>query len=102
MYNNILEFVDIAPDPSNKDEYGDPVLVETKRTVFCRELSIGQSEFYQAQTLFIKPEIKLEIADYLDYQREQFVDYEGFRYKVLRTYRNSNSLEITLYEGVRQ
>lgn len=102
MYNNILEFVNIAPSDSVFDKYGDPVMVENKRPVFCKELSVGMSEFYQAQTLFYKPEIKFEIADYMDYQKEQFVDYEGLRYKILRTYRRNNALEIICYEGVRQ
>lgn len=102
MYNNVLEFVNLVPSETEVDIYGDPVLVEEKRMVFCKELSVGQTEFYQAQTLFYKPEIKFEIADYMDYQREQFVDYEGIRYKILRTYKNSNKLEITCYDGVRQ
>ena len=84
------------------DEYGDPVDVEVKRDLFCAILSIGQSEFYQAQTIGVKPQIKAVISDYLDYQDEQEAVVEGIRYKVLRTYRKmSNELEITLYGGVR-
>lgn len=102
MYNEILEFVAITPDETMKDEYGNPILNESKRVVFCKELSVGMTEFYQAQTLFYKPEIKFEIADYMDYQKEEYVDYQGYRYKILRTYRNANKLEITCYDGVRQ
>ena len=84
------------------DEYGDPVDAEVKRDLFCAILSIGQSEFYQAQTIGVKPQIKAVISDYLDYQDEQEAVVEGIRYKVLRTYRKmSNELEITLYGGVR-
>ena len=84
------------------DEYGDPVDVEERRDLFCAILSIGASEFYQAQTIGVKPQIKAVISDYLDYQDEQEAVVEGIRYKVLRTYRKmSNELEITLYGGVR-
>lgn len=101
MYNEVIELVDIKPDPSQFDEYGDPLLVESKKVVFCDVRSVGMSEFYQAQTLFYKPEIKFVIADYLDFNNEQFVDYNGTRYKILRTYRNGHELEITCYDGVR-
>ena len=50
------------------DEVGDPVINETSRQVFCREISIGQKEFYQAYANGLQPKLKLEIADYLDYE----------------------------------
>ena len=84
------------------DAYGDPVDVEVRRDLFCAIMSIGQAEFYQAQTVGVKPQLKAVISDYLDYQDEEDAVVDGVRYKVLRTYRKmSNELEITLYGGVR-
>lgn len=101
MFNSVITLIKTIPNGS-VDEYGDPVDVEVKRDLFCAILSIGQSEFYQAQTIGVKPQIKAVISDYLDYQDEQEAVVEGIRYKVLRTYRKmSNELEITLYGGVR-
>lgn len=101
MFNSVITLIKTIPNGS-VDEYGDPVDVEVKRDLFCAILSIGQSEFYQAQTIGAKPQIKAVISDYLDYQDEQEAVVEGIRYKVLRTYRKmSNELEITLYGGVR-
>ena len=37
------------------DEYGDPVIAEAKRQVFCQVASIGQKEFYQAHATGLKP-----------------------------------------------
>ena len=88
------------------DEYGDPVTKETERTIFCREASIGQREFYQAQAVGLKPELKLVIADYLDYQGEQLLHYvprgqtEPQLYRVLRTYRTGQELELVCYREV--
>ena len=70
--------------------------------VFCEAASIGQKEFYQAHATGLKPEIKFRLADYLDYQDEKIVLYAGKRYRVLRTYRSGQTLEITCYAEVNQ
>lgn len=72
----------------------------TTRDVFCRVGSIGTREFYEAQAVDVYPEIKFILADYLDYKDEPLADYTGFdgqqqRYRVLRTYRNGQELELT-------
>lgn len=82
------------------DEYGDPVIAETKRQVFCQVASIGQKEFYQAHATGLKPEIKFRLADYLEYKQEKIVEYAGSRYHVLRTYRDGQELELTCYSEV--
>ena len=88
------------------DEYGDPVTKESERTIFCREASIGQKEFYQAHGVGLKPEVKLVIADYLDYQGEQLLFYvpkgktEPELFRVLRTYRTGQELELVCYREV--
>lgn len=105
MYNDIAYLIQKTTD--GVDEYGDPKIVEMQKQIYCNIMSIGQKEFYDAQTVGAKPELKIVIADYYDYNDEEdviVVDYRGnTRYQVLRTYRvlGSNELEITLYGGVR-
>ena len=82
------------------DEYGDAVFTETTRAVFCGVRSIGQKEFYQAQAVGFQPELKFVLADYLDYENEQLVEYNGQRYRVLRTYRTGQELELVSYREV--
>lgn len=79
------------------DSYGDPVIIETARDVFCELLSVGQTEFYQANAQGLKPEVKFRLSDYLEYQREKIVKYEGVYYHVLRTFRKGLELELTCY-----
>ena len=101
MYNEVV-FLVSQIDNGNVDEYGDVIKDEIRVQRFARFKSIAQSEFYQAQTAGFKPEIKVELADYLDYDGQEQVIYNEFRYKVLRTYRTvANSIELTLYGGVR-
>ena len=101
MFNSIITLIKTIPN-GTVDSYGDPVDIEERRDIFCALLSIEQSEFYQAQTAGVKPQLKAVISDYLDYHDEEEAVVDGIRYKVLRTYRKmSNELEITLYGGVR-
>ena len=69
---------------------------DTSRTVFCGLRSIGQKEFYEASALDFYPEMKFVLADYLDYNGEQLLEHNGQRYRVLRTYRTGQELEITV------
>ncbi len=82
------------------DEYGDSVTTETSREVFAKLGSIGQKEFYQAHAVGLQPELKFVLADYLDYNNEPVAEYEGQRYRILRTYRKGQQLELTVYREV--
>lgn len=85
-----------------KDRYGDCIKEVVKKQRFADLKSVSQTEFYQAQTIGEKPELKFVLEDYHDYSGEQEIIYEGYRYKVLRTYRTKiNSIEIVCYGGVR-
>lgn len=82
------------------DEYGDPTVTEATREIFCGTRSIGQKEFYQAHAVGFQPEVKFVLADYLDYDNEPIVENDGQRYRVLRTYRVGQELELTCYREV--
>ena len=71
------------------------------RVVLCDVHSIGMREFYQANASDFHPEVKFVLADYLDYSNEPRVKYDGDLavpgvYRVLRTYRTGQELEITV------
>lgn len=70
--------------------------VETRREVFCGIRSIGMKEFYSAHGTDYRPELKLILADYLDYEDETLALYNGELYRILRTYRVGQELELTL------
>ena len=78
---------------------GYTVTGETRRDVFCRLASIGQTEFYQAQATDLRPELKFILADYLDYDGEYLCIYNGEWYRVLRTFRAGLTLEIVVQKA---
>lgn len=98
MYNEVIFLTTTKRDTN---EVGDSIETLVKTMRFAQLKSIGQSEFYQAQAQGLKPEIKFVLADYLDYDNQEEVIYNNFRYKVLRTFRSGNELEIVCYGGVR-
>ena len=94
------EVLTLIKQTQGTDEYGDPVIQETSREVFGGLQSVGQAEFYQAHATGLKPELKFTLADHWDYEGETLVEHDGQRYRVLRTYRKGQELEITLYREV--
>ena len=96
----MIDVITLIKQTRGVDDYGDPEITETARDVFAKMGSIGQKEFYQAHAVGLQPEIKFVLADYLDYEGEKLVQYEGQRYRVLRTYRKGQELEITVFREV--
>lgn len=98
MFNEIIYLLSIK---SETNDVGDLIETTEKTMRFAKIKSIGQAEFYQAQALGLKPEIKFVLSDYLDYDFQSEVVHNGFRYKILRTYRTGNEIEIVCYGGIR-
>lgn len=67
----------------------------TRRDVLAEVLSVGYKEFYTASATDYHPEVKFKLTDYLDYQGETLVVYGGEMYRILRTYRVDQALELT-------
>lgn len=123
MFNDIIKLI---TEVKTVNEYGDTIVTETERPVFAQVKSIGQSEFYQAAAVGLKPEIKFVIADFLDYRNEKKLKYEPYSlepsmvpgddllpsddeapakakeqtYDIIRTYRTGLNLELVCTRGV--
>lgn len=98
MFNEVIY---LLTTKHRTNEVGDQIEELEKTMRFATLKSIGQTEFYQAQAQGLKPEIKFVLPDYLDYDNQEEIIHNNFRYKVLRTFRNGNELEITCYGGIR-
>lgn len=68
---------------------------ETTRDVLCGVRNVGYREFYEANATDFHPEMKFVLADYLDYQNETLCKYNGTTYRILRTYRTGQEIELT-------
>lgn len=77
------------------DELHRPKFSYDEEKVFCNVKSIGQNEFYQAETAGLKPEIKIE-TKLIDLTNVTHIKLNNTIYKILRTYRKEDIIEITL------
>ena len=73
-------------------------ITETQKQVFCSVRSVGMSEAYQAMSNGLHPQFVFVLSDYADYGGEKVVIYNGKRYRIIRTYRQNQGLEMTVEE----
>lgn len=73
-------------------------ITETQKQVFCSVRSVGMTEAYQAMSNGLHPQFVFVLSDYADYGGEKVVIYNGKRYRVIRTYRQNQGLEMTVEE----
>lgn len=102
MYDSIIKLI---KETKTVNKYGNTISTSTERTIFAEVKSIRQDEFYQAQAVGLKPEIKFVIADFADYEDEKKLKYAPFGgteevYTILRTYRTNYQLEIVCKRGI--
>ena len=94
MYNDVITLLSITESVNG---IGDLVETITRTEVFARVRSVGMKESYEAFAVGLKPELTFVLADYYDYNDQEFIEYDSVRYKVLRTYRKTtNELEIVV------
>ena len=68
----------------------------SRRDVFCSLRSVGHAEFYEAHATEYRPELKFVLADFYEYEGETLVKYGADLYRVIRTYRTGQELELTV------
>lgn len=95
MYNEIAE---LGKEKLTKDEYLNEIQSFEWTEVFCKRASIGQQEFYSSAVVSLKPEFKLILADYYDYDNQKVIRYDGKLYDVIRTFIAKNTIELTVKE----
>ncbi len=71
---------------------------EAKTMVYCRIKSVTRTEFWKAYSNGIEPALVLEMSDFVDYGGQKIVEYNGKRYRVVRTYVDGTTIELTLAE----
>lgn len=85
---------------TGKDENSDPITIPIGTTILCGLQSVGRGEFYAAAALSLRPELVFTIHAY-EYSGQELVQFEGVRYKVLRTYSTGfEELELTCQREV--
>lgn len=81
---------------NGEDAYGNTIYTETETLVYAEDISIRQTEFFQAAAVGFKPERCLKMYAF-EYHGEQLCELDGERYNIYRTYSAQGSDRIELY-----
>lgn len=81
---------------NGEDAYGNTIYTETETLVYAEDISIRQTEFFQAAAVGFKPERCLKMYAF-EYHGEQLCELNGERYNIYRTYSAKGSDRIELY-----
>ncbi|MGD6832578.1 phage head closure protein [Sutcliffiella halmapala] len=81
-FDDELTLIDIT---FGENALGDPIKVEKRKDILCDAQSIQRTEFYAAAAHGLKPEYTFIVNKY-DYQRQSEVEFDGVRYRVIRSY----------------
>lgn len=95
MSNDVIISL-IRREETGVDPHGNAVYTETKTLVYAEDISIRQTEFFQAAAVGFKPERCLKIYSF-EYHGEQLCELDGERYNIYRTYLAQGSDRIELY-----
>lgn len=90
----------IKEEIRGRDQYGNEILTQTPRMIYCQIQSVTRNEYYAAGTDDIKPELDLRITHRLDYEGENLVRYNGELYDVIRTFWSGDAVTLTLTKHV--
>lgn len=93
MFRDVLNLIGETQPRGAFDEY-----VPVSRQVFCSVRSVGMNEAYQAMSYGLHPQFVFVLSDYTDYEGEKICEYKGTRYRIVRTYRQNQGIELTAEE----
>ena len=95
-WGDLIELVSVSVETN---DFGDSVETESFREVFANRKSIRQSEFYQAMTTDLRPELMFEIRE-IEYAGEERLRYDGRMYYIRRTHSKQGEIIELIAEGV--
>lgn len=74
---------------------GEVIQSFTWRTVFANKKGVRQSEFYQAGTTGLRPEMTFHVRSE-EYQNDEKLKYENKEYAIIRQYDRGEITELTV------
>lgn len=93
MHAGKLTLIAEAPMPHGAGEARE----ETRRDVYCTVKSVGRTEAYMAMSAGHMPRYIFALAHDFEYKDERLCEYNGIRYRILRTYMTEDDgIELTV------
>ena len=70
--------------------------IVSEREVFAKKKSVSMSETYKAWGAERNPSAVFVLSDFLDYEDEKYIEHEGRRYRIIRTYNPEDTTKLEL------
>ena len=96
LFRDVIKLISYT---TTENELGDTIEVPTERQVFADKQSVRQSEFYQAATTGLRPELMFVVRT-IEYNGETRLKYNGKEYSIIRTYDKDGELTELVCQGV--
>ena len=94
--NEIIELISFK---NEVNQVGNTIKSKTYKRIFANKKSITQNEFYQAERVGLKPQLRFEVYS-IEYGNELLAKYKEVEYKIIRTYKTSADKIELILEGV--
>ena len=86
----------IKENPGNHGWFDSPTY--TEKMVYCTVRSVGMTEYYRAHAQGLEPSVVFDLADEADYDDERILRWGTKYYRIVRTYVDGLSIELTCEE----
>ena len=96
FWKDIAELISVV---YTSNEIGDTIEVASFRQVYVNKKSVRQSEYYQAMSTGLKPEIMLEVRT-IDYEDEKEIKFNDRKYRIIRAYDKNGEITELVCEAV--
>lgn len=96
LWSDIAYLVSVT---KTKDEIGDTVETTEETKIFVNKKSIRQSEYYQALSTGLKPEIMFEVRT-IEYEDEKTIKYNDTIYNIIRAYSKNGEVTELICQAV--
>ena len=80
-------------------EHGEPIQSYQWREVFANKKSVRQSEFYQAGTIGLRPELIFEVHSF-EFENDEKVKYNDKEYTIIRVFDKGEITELIVSSHV--
>jgi SPP1 family predicted phage head-tail adaptor len=80
-------------------EHGEPIQSYQWREVFANKKSVRQSEFYQAGTIGLRPELIFEVHSF-EFDNDEKVKYNDKEYTIIRVFDKGEITELIVSSHV--
>ncbi len=96
-YKEIITLLTVEVEKTRGGSATEKIVSENE--IFAEERSVGLAQFTELYTIGMKATKVFKIADYLDYNDEEYLVHNGKRYNILRTFRKNEENELEIAVG---